>query len=112
MSRLRRSRREGGTQSIANALKSAPVSRGALANRDHWPYRSLGCLGFDEFAVAVPIADGDTPRPFCFGDLANQIDVQQAVFKLCAADLDIVCEFEHAFKGARRDASIQGLRVL
>ncbi len=62
-------------------------------------------LRFEDLAIAI--ADGNTARLCCLGNLADEIDVQKAVFKRRARYVHVVGELEAAFERAARNALIK-----
>ena len=56
-----------------------------------------------------PLRDLDLARLQLLGNVALQIDVQQAVLQRGAQDLDMVGKLEAALEGARGDAAIEHL---
>src|ERR1051326_5438591 len=77
---------------------------------------SLGGLGVDDLGRAV--ADRNLARLQRLGDLADEIDVKQAILEARALDLDVVGELEAALERPRGNALVEhfagllGLRLL
>ena len=57
--------------------------------------------------LAFAVADRDRARLHRLGNLADEIDVEEAVLKARALHLDMVGELEAALEGARGDAAIE-----
>src|SRR5262249_18273007 len=58
------------------------------------------------------IADGNGAGLQPLGNVAHEIDVQQAVLEVGALDLDVIGELEAPLEGACGDASVQELTTL
>src|SRR6267378_8174486 len=80
--------------------KGAAGCRGAFSQTGAWTLVGQRRLG----AVSL---DGDRPRLLLLGDLALQLDRQQAIGQLRAHDLHMVGELEAALEVAAGDAAIQ-----
>src|ERR1700722_4121039 len=63
-------------------------------------------------SVAVAIADRNRTRLFGLGDLAHEVDVQEAVLEARALHLDEIGQLEHTLEGARSDALIEDVAAL
>src|SRR5262245_55773961 len=88
--------------------KSAPASRGA-------PHQSRGdrlrgLLGVDHLGRTA--ADRNLARLRRLGNLALEVDVQEAVLQARALDLDMVGELEAPLERAGRDALVEHVAVL
>ena len=70
-----------------------------------------GRLGFENLGLGLAVADGDLARLLRLGDLAHEVDVQEAVLEVRAGHLDVVGELEAALEGAGRDALIEHLAL-
>src|SRR3546814_2963753 len=51
--------------------------------------------------------DGDAPRPLGLGDLAHQLDGEQAVLELRTGHLDVVGKVEAPLEGTGGDAAME-----
>src|SRR6476660_5146590 len=89
--------------------KSAPENRGAALHRISKPGR-LGRLFVLDGRVAV--ADRDRAGLLRLGNLAHEVDVQEAVLKLGALDLDEVGELESALESSSGNALIEYVAAL
>src|SRR6185437_13828473 len=72
---------------------------------------SLGSFRIDDLRVRLG-ADRDLARLLAFGNLAHEVDMQEAVLEIRAANLDMVGELELALERARCDALIEHLAFL
>src|ERR1044072_2184320 len=73
---------------------------------------ALGRLRLKHMRLTVGLADRNLARLLGFRDLADEIDMQEAVHQRGAGDLDVVGELEAALESARRDALIEHLAWL
>ena len=91
--------------------KSAPDKSGALVIC--WK-AELGGLGVDHLRLGLfrAVADRDLARLLGLGDLAHEIDVQQAVLEGRVLHLHMIGKLEDALEGARGDALIEHLAIL
>ena len=89
--------------------KGRPVGRPSLRTRSP---RSGGDLVSICLALRVAVADRDRARLHRLGDLAHEIDVQEAVLEARALHLDMVGELEAALESARRRCRDRGTRLL
>src|SRR5215471_8130219 len=90
-------------------LRGAPTQRTQrLELRSH--YFTSGSLGVDHLGLAV--ADRNLARLHRLRDLADEIDVKQAVLERRAADLDVLGELEDALERACGDALVEHLALL
>ena len=64
---------------------------------------------FDLDHLRLAVADRDLARLLRLGNLAHEVDVQEAVLERGALHLDIVGKLEHPLESARRDALIEHL---
>src|SRR5262249_12326926 len=87
-------RGEHGPAAITAAqTKSAPEIRGAVV----WCQgRALGRFGLDDLGLGFAVPDRDLTRLLGFRNLADEIDVQQAVLEAGVLDLDMVGQLEDA----------------
>src|SRR5580704_16358866 len=111
------------------ATKKAPRKTGAPLTHtlaSNLIHRSRGVFHCRSFSVdrlrsllldgllldGLAIADRDAAGLFRLGNLAHQIDMQQAVLELGALDLDEVGELEHALERARGDPLVKHVAAL
>src|SRR5262249_20077205 len=71
---------------------------------------ALGSLCVKHLGAAI--ADRDLARLVGLGDLARQVDMQQAVLEMSALDLHMVGQLERPLEGARRNALIEHVALL
>src|SRR5947209_10780064 len=64
-----------------------------------------------ELGLGFAVSDRNLARLFRLGDLAHEVNVQEAVRELRAGDLDVVGELEAALERAGRDALIEHLTL-
>src|SRR5262245_54408221 len=72
--------------------------------------RALGRLRVDHLGLAV--ADRDLARLHRLRDLADEVDMEEAVLERRAPDLDVLGELKDALECARRDALVEHLAFL
>src|SRR2546423_14143486 len=70
-----------------------------------------GRLGFEHLGL-LAVADRNLAWLFRLGDLAHEVDVQEAVRELRAGNLDVVGKLEAALERAGRDALIEHLALV
>src|SRR5947209_2856512 len=74
--------------------------------------KELGRLGFENLGLRLAVADRNLARLFRLGDLAHEVNVQEAIRELRAGNLDIVGKLEAALERAGRDALIEHLALV
>src|SRR5262249_43776506 len=72
--------------------------------------RALGRLRVDHLGLAI--ADRDLARLHRLRNLADEVDMEEAVLKRRALDLDVLGELKDALERARRDALVEHLAFL
>src|ERR1043165_330157 len=72
----------------------------------------LGGLRLENLGLGLAVADRDLARLLGLGELAHEVDVQEAVRELRAGHLDVVSELEAALERAGRDALVEHLALL
>ena len=70
-------------------------------------FETLGAVSGGFFGLKGCSIYGDFARPLLFGNLACQLDGQQAIDQRPADDFDMIGEVETALKGAPGDAVVQ-----
>src|SRR5947209_14814830 len=73
--------------------------------------KELGRLGFENLGLRLAVADRNLARLFRLGDLAHEVDVQEAIRELRAGHLDVIGKLEAALERAGRDALIEHLTL-
>src|SRR5687768_13986745 len=90
--------------------RKRPGEAGARNQAENPRRANLSSLGVD--LPGSGLADRNLARLHRLRNLADEVDVEQAVLKACAGDLDMVGELEAALEGAGGDAAIENLTVL
>src|SRR5215470_129281 len=86
----------------ATDKKSAPANPG----RSHLlGLKRLGSdLGVNHLGLGLTVADRNLARLLRLGNLAHEIDVQQAILEFRASDVDVIGKLEDALESACGDA--------
>src|SRR5579885_138777 len=71
-----------------------------------------GLGGFRVDDLRALLADRDLARLLALRNFADEVDMQETVFEIRAADLDMVGELEFALESTRRDALIEHFAFL
>src|SRR5438874_839347 len=103
--------RAHGTVTLRQRAKKRPSFPGRFRFSQYQP-KSLAASGGDLAAVddlrgLRAGGDRNVPRLLGFGNLADEVDVEQAVLERGVLHLDEIGKLEYALEGARGDAAVQ-----
>ena len=105
---LRRAARRGLSPERKGRPGGAPFDSAQAGSRGGYA-ATLASICFD---LRLAAADGDRAGLHRLGNLADEIDVEEAVLEARALHLDVVGELEAALEGAGGDAAIEDLACL
>src|SRR6266700_1605567 len=114
-----RMRRQASSPGCRRPTKSSPSSTARLLKSCKPPVPNStngasglrGGLGLDLLGLVRRRGDRDLARLQLLGDVALEVDEEQAVLQRGAFDLDMVGELEAALKGPRGNAAIEQLGI-
>ena len=93
---------------LAPETKTPRTSRGAVTQAEASASQGLR-PPWRRSASTSALADRDLAGLHRLRDLADEVDVEQAVLEACAGDLDMVGKLEAALEGAGGDAAVEHL---